>query len=75
MLTGFDFILGAYASRAQLQLFGFTIHHDRSRMYIWDKPPVSMSFGMANIFAKNGSFPTDIALQFAISFDFQGMIL
>jgi len=75
MLTGFDFILGAYASGAQMQLFEFTVHHNRCRMYIRDKPPIGMPFGVANILAKNGSFPTNIALQFAVSFDFSGMIL
>jgi hypothetical protein len=52
-----------------MHLLGFAIDQNGGWMYIGVEPPVSVAFGMADIFAEHRGFPANIAFQNSLSFD------
>ncbi len=63
------FILGTHAPGAEVHLLGFAVNQNSSRMYIRIESPISMMFGMADIFPKHRSFSANITLQNSLYFD------
>jgi hypothetical protein len=62
-LLGTNFVLGANASGAQLQVLRLAFDSNGSGMNIRIEAPVSMSFRMAYVMSVSRYFPTNFTLQ------------
>jgi hypothetical protein len=56
VLFGFNFVLSAQTSGAEIELLKLAVNHNRSRMDIGVKPAIGMPFGMADILTKHRAF-------------------
>ena len=61
-------MLGAQTPSAQVEAFWLTIYSDSNRMNIGHPATLGVTHGVAYIMAELGRLPTQIALQYFISF-------